>query len=752
MPLSSADEAFLQELLCSSPSYPPSTAPLIDPVRSWEWPIIVNSNLMRRLPSFKRPDTPRARPVFTDSGIMWLMALHDHCDDTTLPPYPGVPPSDINSMTVSGLGFMNGSKARFDFRNYPQIHKPGSPWLANVIDPNSNLAIGKIEFECPLLHYKKSATGHGRWDERWIRNLYSRKDAVAAGLCRYFSSTPEALAYIRSKDYCLPPMDEASVNDFLLPIELSLSVQVVGHTQRWIAEMESLIMWCEMVRPWKGEVAPRVVNRNFHGCWLDSDLSDEDAALLMGTSAPVYVVLHVKDPADSFLDGRPYDFSNRESERPYLTNHFRALQGLDSVDPGAAVLPQNIRWTSPVTGSHLPELPRRIREQGCAAFDGASSSHIMRNPTWGSALGTWGYPPGMFAPVNGPAKTVIHILKGPFEAATSDLTSPPNPPLSVSTSKDPDSFLPSGPSLSPATTTDPDALFPPSDPPLAATTGGPLPLSTLTDREGRPKPPSIVNGRSEANAFGFPLTPPHPVFNRYPLGMGSYWFRYDTSSSGSIEPIARPRNLEIKETGLRYRFIWPNPKGGGFIFLFTDTGMARNPSMGLVSDDEESGNEWPATQTPANAAADPLTPPSTPPRQRDVHMKNTTPTHQQESEMRNPDEQEAAMYSLPSARLGEPGTPPRRWQTHRPGEPGTPPRRHQAYAPHSPSHSYHRGRIPSRRDDRSLSPHSRPPANKQRRADSFTRTPREDLQTRQAGPFERWDKAYAVSYHLVIAG
>jgi hypothetical protein len=229
----------------------------------------------------------------------------------------------------------------------------------------------------------------------------------------------------------------------------------------------------------------------------------------------------------------------------------------------------------------------------------------------------------------------------------------------------------------------------------------------LTDGEGNPRAPAVIGDRSELQAFGFPITGPHPIFeNRKGPPQGSYWVRYETIlGRGSVDIMARPRALDFSRYNCTHLFVWPNPRGGGFIFLLTDTPISNRPDLGLLDSDEE-GEEEEDEPTPPAQAAEPLTPPSTPPRTQDVRMLS-------------PPLEDVHMQPPQFARPGEPGTPPgtppsRRRETARAGEPGTPPgtppsrRRHTtSYSPTRRrfGHSSSRGeRFGRHRRDRSRSP------------------------------------------------
>jgi hypothetical protein len=229
----------------------------------------------------------------------------------------------------------------------------------------------------------------------------------------------------------------------------------------------------------------------------------------------------------------------------------------------------------------------------------------------------------------------------------------------------------------------------------------------LTDAEGRPRNPAIINGRSELQAFGFPLTGPHPVFSKK-LTPGSHWYRYESIlGRGSVDYMARPRSLDFSQFDCSHLFVWPNPSGGGFIFLLTDTPVSSKPDLGRLegpSEDEDYPILAALPSAPQNA--EPLTPPSTPP---------STPPPGEDVRMHSPPSEDVRMQSPPLARPRSPGTPP-----------GTSPSQRRGNAVRTPSYS---PTCPQSGDRRSISgSHSRAS-----RWDHSTSTPYHDSSAERVG-------------------
>lgn len=138
----------------------------------------------------------------------------------------------------------------------------------------------------------------------------------------------------------------------------------------------------------------------------------------------------------------------------------------------------------------------------------------------------------------------------------------------------------------------------------------------LMDENGKPRPTSVINGHSEATAYDMPITPVHPLLADRRFRPGTHWLRYNSSGSGRIETATRPKNLDVSKEGVPYCFVWPNPKGGGFIFFMTDAEFPGRPKLGLLSDDDEDITM--DDLFPPPPPIEPPTPPSTPPPARDL--------------------------------------------------------------------------------------------------------------------------------------
>jgi hypothetical protein len=387
---------FLRDVMGSSVESRPSVRALLDPVRSWEWPVKVSANFQRSLSSFETPESCAIRRVQTDDGTFWLMALRNHHKRTALPPHPGNPPSQLNTMTVGGYGFMDGSLGRFDIRRYPQVFRTDSPWRGFVISPNSDNTKSRPEYDCPLLHW---CAREQKWDWPWIQLLYRRRFKVVEGLSTFMRNNSGVSEYLKSSNYTFPPFDEAEQEDFIEEVVFSETIQLIGHTQRWIAEADAILQWLARLRPWEHPLPAAIrfdVYDGFQGCWLPSDISPDDEALLAASAIPIFVALRVREVEPLELENEGLDFSNGEYSRPYLTSWFLQLQHLSpTADPRQTQFPQNLHWEQPVIGSILPTLPVFVTSQDCLRLDSLESEHIACDSRYGSMLGPWGCPQWM---------------------------------------------------------------------------------------------------------------------------------------------------------------------------------------------------------------------------------------------------------------------------------------------------------------------------------------------------------------------
>jgi hypothetical protein len=287
---------YLRDLMGTALDNEPSIRPLLDPVRSWEWPVRVSANLQRSLSSFETPESCAIRRVQTDDGTFWLMALRNHYKPTVLPPHPGNPPSQLNTITIGGYSFMDGSLGRFDIRRYPQVFRTDSPWRGFVVNPNSDSATGRPEYECPLLYW---CAPEKTWDWSWIRTLYARRFNVVMSLATFIrNNNPGITEYLKSNNYTFPPFDESEQEDFLEEVDLAETVQRIGYSQRWIAEADAILQWLARLRPWEHRLPAAIrsdVSDDFQGCWLPSDISPDDEALLAASVIPIFVALQVRE-------------------------------------------------------------------------------------------------------------------------------------------------------------------------------------------------------------------------------------------------------------------------------------------------------------------------------------------------------------------------------------------------------------------------------------------------------------------------
>jgi len=606
----------LLKQLFSSPPYPESTLPLIDPVRSWDWPVHINANFSRDLIHLERPQSGRTRLVHTEEGSFWLMAFRNHDHPTALPPHPGSLPSEHNSMTIAGYGFMDGSFGRFDFRRYPQVFRREVIWRIFACNPSSGHVAGRPEYECPLLYWRQQEK---KFEASWIINLYARKHVVEQDLIRFFNANPNAATYMASGAYTLPAYDDTTMETFhQRSVDFDGAVQLIGYTQRWIADLDALHSWLNHVNPWKTHLKP--VNNadmweEYQGCWLSSDISLTDEQMLRACPVPIFVALRVKGPGVINVPTDGFDFSNGENSRPYLTNWYLTLQGLPAApDPQSLPLSRHLQWEQPVIRDHLPPLPPLLTTQGYFYWWSSAKEHIMHNEEYRSTLGPWGCPhwwPELAAGSMVPGNTMfLHPDQWRIEADTDPQSSAGQlsvtPATPINSSDSPVVGDPAAPSTHINPSESP-VLIPnhhhdiggpvtpcPIDPP-----DGNLLLHnlsagvTLTDATGKPRAPAIVDGKSELNAFGFPITGPHPLFRNRGHRPGSYWYHYDSDGySGSIDVIKRPRALDFSRfERCPYLFIWPNPSGGGFIFFITDVPIGGRPQLGLRDDAEEEDEE-----------------------------------------------------------------------------------------------------------------------------------------------------------------
>jgi hypothetical protein len=636
------------EVLSSTMPFLPSDQPLLEPTKSWLWPITTDANLSEPLRFLQPTPGPlKIRMVIDQTNCYLLAAYRSPAQRGPIPPYPGLPPCIFPD--EPRYGFIDGSLGRFDFRRYPQVFDEQRPWLPFVLNPNNGLDNEHLEYHCPLTYW--SSTG---WDQSFIDALLTRHlDVMIRVAVTIKQRNRHGHKWLKSK-FKLPTMVKIG-SEHIASADFATAVQLIGNTQRYIAEISAVLPWLE-TEPWPKN--PKVIpdlqqmpDHRYQGCWLRSKILPPhfEETLIQG-AVPVYILMKIRPVDLSNIQCKMFDFANLEDRRELLVPLLQKL-GSPPQAPTRPDLPTELlSWPLELVGQHLPPWPPEGIDQEPISRETCLDGLSAFRKEWHNAIGPWGYPtwaedePGTEPPT-------LYIL--PHVTTEYDGGIPNVPPAEPSLSR------PSAPrskaSLSLPTRTVPTSAkrgrlyhLPSFRPPPVASSGTSHMSSTLspqhtpssstqnnahrlpiqiTSADGKLRPPAIVGPYSEALAFDLPLTPVHPLMSQMRLPPGSHWYRYCQSSEGKPVVHARPRNLELdQDPRFEYLFVWPNPKGGGYIFFLSSAPIPGQDTAWRICDIPRFRREEDdVTMEDLFSPVAPATPPLTPRQESARHFTPFSP-------------------------------------------------------------------------------------------------------------------------------
>ncbi|PVF91684.1 hypothetical protein CPB86DRAFT_820286 [Serendipita vermifera] len=276
------------------------------------------------------------------------------------PPYPGLPPLNVDNPERPVACFSDGGLGKWDPCYFPQLYDPARPWLGFHNSPrpdswwhgNSNVPAGyrsdlpfsQSPFRSPELHYLPVTEFYvwkqpgrpdmgGHWNQKLLTPLFVARTIQERRVLERVQELCRISPGFDVRKYNLPWYDELGFDEARKWTTWQEGRDALGRMLRYIAELEAFNNWlwakCCIEKGSHLRVPPCPARpRYYMGTWATTISSQAEWKELHQGFIPVYIISQL--PADHLLVMNGLKLGGLDAGEQYRDNRFDAAHSLPS--------------------------------------------------------------------------------------------------------------------------------------------------------------------------------------------------------------------------------------------------------------------------------------------------------------------------------------------------------------------------------------------------------------------------------------